>query len=812
MRYAATAVLVMLAAPGYALWAPVESLTAASEASGLDITFTAGDFLEDGRHGWVAGTFRTHGGQRIAVLQTTDGRRTWSIHLTEIDVTPAVAVDFVDATHGRLLAGDEAIYRTEDGGRTWRRDAIAHAHWSFHDIAMVGPEQGYASGWVSDRELTTLFQYQTDDAGWQEMEHWGAGTLRAVAAHGLDTILTAGVTPDGVSICRRFAEGAWEEMVIPSRPLALEFVTNRRAYAACSSGRVFETNDAGATWREKTTPALCDLTDVRFGGGKGVLLSPSGGLALVTENRGDDWTVERVPEGADDLLWDGSDHLLVASEGLYLHREIRTLTPVPDLREATTPGLAQIRPLPELHLIDPTWREASELHDALTGDHPGTGMGGGASGNYLSDGSFLPDGQHGWFVGYDWRNMRIFLRTTNGGLSWEKITPGRGLPRSAQGIFFMDEDTGWMWGDTPFICRTQNGGETWAIEPLMGPGTDDVRVVRELSMFDTSRGLAVADVAEQEEDLLLRRSPDEGVWRRVCNVATFSKLAALPPDFLWLGHSTRYLAAGTDPRDLEPIMDRLDHHTLTKLMLHDRSIGWAMPYQETFILRTIDGGESWAARHFAHDAANYAVDAGIIGTNQCFILTRLGRVLRTRDGGENWEEVHRLPSDVDPHRSSLQVFGNHVYVCAQSELWTTAPSREPAVVSDDGIEPFRPVLADRLLSWSEDDRWAADGVDRVPGRANRESVFRVQWDPRNSKAPGRLMLQLRGPGEDGPMPALKLLRPADWWATHETGAGDWGVAFTPTDAGRYEYRFFGTNEDGAEVVGEPTEWREWTVR
>jgi hypothetical protein len=56
------------------------------------------------------------------------------------------------------------------------------------------------------------------------------------------------------------------------------------------------------------------------------------------------------------------------------------------------------------------------------------------------------------------------------------------------------------------------------------------------------------------------------------------------------------------------------------------------------------------------------------------------------------------------------------------------------------------------------------------------------------------------------------LRPADYWEMRETGAGDWGVGFTPSQAGRYEYRFWGMNADGENVRGEPTQWRVWRVR
>jgi hypothetical protein len=70
---------------------------------------------------------------------------------------------------------------------------------------------------------------------------------------------------------------------------------------------------------------------------------------------------------------------------------------------------------------------------------------------------------------------------------------------------------------------------------------------------------------------------------------------------------------------------------------------------------------------------------------------------------------------------------------------------------------------------------------------------------------------VRVPGDDPDAPTVERLRVADWWTRRETGGSEWGVAFTPTVAGEYEYRFYGTDADGETVTGEPTEWRTWTV-
>lgn len=74
-----------------------------------DITFADED------HGWIASS---HG----RVLATSDGGRSWTVGPHVQPVTPIpriVAVDFADAELGWAVGGDLELYRTRDGGETW---------------------------------------------------------------------------------------------------------------------------------------------------------------------------------------------------------------------------------------------------------------------------------------------------------------------------------------------------------------------------------------------------------------------------------------------------------------------------------------------------------------------------------------------------------------------------------------------------------------------------------------------------------------------------------------------------------------------
>ncbi len=801
MRYAAIAVLAAIAVPAQALWVEVDTLEAPCRAAGINVTFNTGDFLPDGRNGWVAGTYRAEGGERIAILRTTDGRRSWNVTWTDISGAPARAISFVDANHGWLLAGSQEIYRTEDGGRTWLREEIIGGSWLLRNLQMIDATHGFASGAVFDRRAITIMAYDAADRSWEQIGFDPPGSLLGLAARAPFRVWAAGLTVEGTHIARRWREGdaRWEAMSIPSSVRALSFVSDTRGYAACTAGRVFETSNGGASWREKITPVLSDLTDLRFTShAEGVALSEQGNLLLVTTNRGDSWAVERTPDGAHTLLWDGTNHLVLTTTGLYQRQEITRVGPIVVERPQLARVLDLAIALPEEH----TWRDATELDEPFPENaFRGRGL------RRVTGACFLDDGRHGWITGVEARNIRAVLRTTNGGLTWE-LLDRTGLPETIRGLHFVDANNGWAFGSGPFFVRTRDGGQTWEPETLVSaPPTG---VITQFEMFDANRGMAVLHVDGAANDALIERSAADGRWRQVGAVTPFSKLATHPSGLFWVGVSPGRLEAGSDPDSLTTIQSEMLPHTFRKLMLHDSRNGWALFVRSTQLQRTTNGGEDWQQMMIDHDPANYVVDGALAGRDHCYVLTRLGRVMETRDGGAEWDTLHDLGEPIDPEWSSIHLFDDHLYVFTPGQCWTTVPAREPAEIRDIG-ELRRPVMADRLLSWSEESAWGGDGVSHSPGRIGQEAVFRVRWDPRNSKSPGRLMLQMRLPASAGAIPLLARLRPADWWATHETGTGDWGVGFTPSIAGRYEYRFFGTNEDGEEVVGEPTEWSTWTV-
>ncbi len=82
---------------------------------------------------------------------------------------------------------------------------------------------------------------------------------------------------------------------------------------------------------------------------------------------------------------------------------------------------------------------------------------------------FFLDDKTGFAVGHD----AVILKTTDGGLNWEKIysDPERETPLFA--IYFSSADYGIAVGAFSYVLETSDGGKTWQERPLMEDGFDD---------------------------------------------------------------------------------------------------------------------------------------------------------------------------------------------------------------------------------------------------------------------------------------------------------------------------------------------------
>jgi photosystem II stability/assembly factor-like uncharacterized protein len=406
-----------------------------------DITFV------DARHGWAVGDPATTGGTAI-VFRTTDGRHWkrvrlhllgglsavsfstakvgWAVggvmalhtidgglHWTVRKVPHAdwlVDVRALGQRHAVLCDDVDAMLRTDDGGRTWRRFVVLH------------PSQPAAirftslrNGWVSSDQGVL----HTSDGG----AHWTMQLATSRGAGGLafaNSSVGWATTSDGVF--RTVDGGAHWVLQAAVPPTGWAWVLARGTSAAVLGGgsQLTHTVDGGVTWTPVIAPAddfSGHLAAVKFADADAGWTVGEAGEILATTDGGAHWSAQQSATDQDlnDLTFvDANDGWAVGGES--------------DFSSGAASAVV-------VHTADggTTWTPQTSgvagLADPLTGV------------------SFV-DASNGWAVGgKDSMDVSdgVVLHTTNGGQSWTPQTiPDRRV--QLNGVAFADARHGWAVG------------------------------------------------------------------------------------------------------------------------------------------------------------------------------------------------------------------------------------------------------------------------------------------------------------------------------------------------------------------------------
>lgn len=210
--------LFALALPAGAQWTP--------QTSGTDAEFR-GLSVVGPRIVWASGT-------RGRVAHTTDGGRTWRVDsipgAARLDLRSIHAFDertAVAASAGESVLGQANIFRTENGGRTWKRVFTTETVGVFLDaIAFWDSRHGIV---LSDPVDGKFFLLRTDDGG---------RTWSRIPPDALPPVLPgeAAFAASGSCLTVRGSSEVWI------------------GTGGAATARVFHSSDRGATWSVADTP------------------------------------------------------------------------------------------------------------------------------------------------------------------------------------------------------------------------------------------------------------------------------------------------------------------------------------------------------------------------------------------------------------------------------------------------------------------------------------------------------------------------------------------------------------------------------
>ncbi len=229
-----------------------------------------------------AGTRLVAVGERGHVLYSDDAGRSWTQAPVPASAT-LTAVYFTDAQHGWAVGHVETILRTQDGGESWELVHFEPANpQPLLDVAFADPMRGIAVGAYG-------VIYVTVDGG----KVWSQVPFEPAPLPGAGEV-----------------EAAPDEMET-AIDLGFEFHLNAlsrgppgRVYLGAEAGRLFRSNDDGASWRELPSPYDGSFHGVLALDGDAVLAFGLRGNLFRSDDGGTTWSA--IPTGTTALLAAGA--------------------------------------------------------------------------------------------------------------------------------------------------------------------------------------------------------------------------------------------------------------------------------------------------------------------------------------------------------------------------------------------------------------------------------------------------------------------------------------------------------------------------
>lgn len=245
------------------------------------------------------------------LLSTADGGSTWRQRLSG-SCTQTADLAATDANHAWASQTDGEVLRTVDGGRRWQRVILPTANMNggyLGGVAFVDNRLGWvvsSAGSVGDQ-----FIFGTTDGGrsWQQQgPHDGANLFGIDSVDGQNVVAVGYLCCTGPRIDRSTDGGAtWTIVPNPLQPYggrfrAVDFATSGTGWIAGDAAALLKTTDGGATWRQQNPLGLYgsagffDLSFPDVDNGWVVGSDADNAPLLVhTTNGGRTWTRQDVP-------------------------------------------------------------------------------------------------------------------------------------------------------------------------------------------------------------------------------------------------------------------------------------------------------------------------------------------------------------------------------------------------------------------------------------------------------------------------------------------------------------------------------------
>jgi photosystem II stability/assembly factor-like uncharacterized protein len=215
--------------------------------------------------------------------------------------------------------------------------------------------------------------------------------------------------------------------------LAASCIDGNTAWIGGKNALLYRTTDGGNTWTLLTPNTTKHIFDLAFTSTTHGIAVGDWGLLMVTDDGGTSWTLVGIPEDfvlsalAEDIGLEPSDTILYAVS-------------FPDAQHGWTVG--EFGTILATADGGRTWRQQRAPVDSTL------------------FGTYFETAERGWAVGID----AVVLHTSDGGATWNQVP----VPLELRAFYdiVVKGEHGWIAGDAGTLLKTGDAGRTWQVEPL----------------------------------------------------------------------------------------------------------------------------------------------------------------------------------------------------------------------------------------------------------------------------------------------------------------------------------------------------------
>ncbi|MGC8712969.1 MAG: photosynthesis system II assembly factor Ycf48 [Leptodesmis sp.] len=293
---------------------PWKVITVPTDANLLDISFA------NQNHGWLVGANAT-------LVETTDGGNTWETRSLDLDQPYRFTSVSFSGDEGWIVGQPSILLHTEDQGKSWSRIPLSEKlPGSPNTVLALGPKAA---------EMTTDVGaiYRTEDGGrtWKAMVEEAVGVVRNISRSADGKYVAVSARGNFYSTWEP-GQSAWEPHNRNSsrRVQNMGFTNDGRLWMLARGGQIqFSNEPNGEEWQEPISPefstswGLLDLAyrtpdEIWVSGGSGNLLHSSDGGKTWEKDR----AVEDVPSNLYKIKFFGPEQgFIIGQQGTLLKYE-----------------------------------------------------------------------------------------------------------------------------------------------------------------------------------------------------------------------------------------------------------------------------------------------------------------------------------------------------------------------------------------------------------------------------------------------------------------------------------------------------------